>query len=310
MAKIKERPVEEVRTDYRRHDEIESNPPSRERFESDQPELDETQRRIVEEIDSQGFSMITVSELFSPQVWEELATDAAIFTREMERQLDGGTEPKKKVKPGKPGKPEKPKKQKAFMGRRYKKDPLTLDSPFLRLGASSRMLDMVNTYLGMWSKLSYADQWYSPPRGSEADRLGSMRWHRDYNDQHLVKVFVYLSDVDEGSGPLQYVPGSARNGPYANEWPWQPMGESYPPPEEFEQRIPDSAVKTFTAPEGTMILANTSGFHRGGFATENPRNVWVYNYVSPAALAALVERNFVADSGAPGLSEVERFALS
>jgi hypothetical protein len=311
MAKVKERPPEEVRADYRRHDEVESNPPSRELFESNQPSLDEAQRQIVDELNTQGYTVVPVAELFSPQVWEELATDAAEFTREMERQLAGGTEPKKKAKPGKPGKPEKPKKEKAFMGRRYKKAPLTLESPWLRLGASSRMLDIVNTYLGMWSKLSYADQWYSPPRGSEADRVGSMRWHRDYNDQHLVKAFVYLVDVDEGTGPLQYVPGSARGGPYANEWPWEPMGETYPPPDEFERRIPDSAVKTFTAPEGSMILANTSGFHRGGFATENPRNIWVYNYVSPAALAVMVERNFDVGNGALGdLAEVERFALT
>jgi len=324
MAKIKERPVEEVRADYRLHDEVESNPPSRELFEANRPELDETQRRIVDEIETQGFSIVTVAELFSPQVWEELRADAAIFEREMERQLDSGTEPKDsrnlrslfsrlkhKAKEAKPAESEQPKKQKAFMGRRYKKAPLTLESPFLRLGASSRMLDMVNTYLGMWTKLSYADQWYSPPRGSEADRVGSMRWHRDYNDQHLVKAFMYLCDVDEGTGPLQYIPGSARSGPYVKEWPWEPAGETYPPPEEFDQRIPTSAVKTFTAPEGSMILVNTSGFHRGGFATEKPRNVWVYNYVSPAALVAMVERNFALDDAAlADLPEVERFALS
>ena len=60
-----------------------------------------------------------------------------------------------------------------------------------------------------------------------------------------------------------------------------------------------------------MIFANTSGFHRGGFATEKPRDIWVYNYVSPAALVALVERNFdVGDSGTATLPEVERFALT
>ncbi len=162
------------------------------------------------------------------------------------------------------------------------------------------MLDIVNSYLRMWSKLSYADQWYTPPRGSEADRLGSMRWHRDYNDQHLVKVFVYLVDVDEGTGPFEYVPGSARSGPYADDWPWEPAGETYPPGDEFDQRVPSSAMKTFTAPAGSMIFCNTSGFHRGGFATEKPRNIFVYNYVSPAALEALVDRNFAVDASALG----------
>src|SRR5205807_8022231 len=122
------------------------------------------------------------------------------------------------------------------------------------------------------------------PREAEADRLAAMWWQRESTDQHLVKVLVFLVDVDAGTGPFEYVPGSARGGPYADIWPWQPAGETYPPQDEFEQRIPSSAVETFTAPSGSMIFCNTSGFHRGGFATENPRDIFVYNYVSPAAL--------------------------
>jgi ectoine hydroxylase-related dioxygenase (phytanoyl-CoA dioxygenase family) len=155
------------------------------------------------------------------------------------------------------------------------------------------------------------DQWYSPPRGSEADRVGSMRWHRDYNDRHLVKVFVYLCDVDEGTGPFEYVPGSAREGPFANEWPWRPLSELYPAQEEFERRIPQSAVRTLTGPEGSMIFCNTSGFHRGGYVTEKTREMGVLHYVSPGALRSLVERNFELGAGTPpDLAEVERFALS
>jgi hypothetical protein len=325
MAKVKDRPPEEVRDEYKLHDEVASNPPARKLFDANRPELDETQRRIVDELDTQGYSVIPVAELLSPHAWEELAADAAIFSCEMQEMLSGGSvptskakkvkvpKPGKALKPGKdpkPAKAEKPQKEKAFLGRRYKRDALTLDSPWLRLAASNRLLDVVNTYLEMWTKLSYADQWYSPPRGSEADRVGSMRWHRDYNDQHLVKVFTYLVDVDEGTGPFEFVPGSARNGPFANEWPWQPLGETYPPQDEFAQRIPATAVKTFTAPRGTMILCNTSGFHRGGFATEKPRDIWVFNYVSPAALESLVERNFPMPDTADELSEVQRFALT
>jgi len=320
MASVKDRPPEEVRAAYRLHDEVESNPPSRKLFESNPPKLDRFQRKVLDDLNAQGYAAITFADLFTADLWGQVAADAAVFSKEMERQLAGGVAPPatvKKVKPGKPGKPakaakpEKVKKDKAFLGRRYKRDLLTLDSPWLQVASSQRMLDIVNSYIGMWAKLSYADQWYSPPRGSEADRVGSMRWHRDYNDQHLIKVFTYLVDVDEGTGPFEYVPGSAKTGPYVNEWPWAPLGETYPPADEFDRRIPQSAAKTFTGPRGSMILCNTSGFHRGGFATKNPRDVWVFNYVSPAALQSLVERNFTVDpSTVDHLSEVERFALS
>lgn len=288
-----------VRATYRLHDRILSNPPSRRRFESHPPRLDDDQREIVEELRAQGLCVVPFTRLFSEGLWEELATDAGVFTREMERQSANGSEPEPVGSEKKP------------FGRRYAGRGLTLDSPWLRLAASSRMLDIVNSYLGMWSKLSHADQWYSPPRGSEADRVGSMRWHRDYNDQHLVKVFVYLGDVDEGTGPFEYVPGSTRHGPYAGDWPWEPLSELYPSQAEFEQRIPGSAVRTLTGPKGSMIFCNTSGFHRGGYVTEKLRELWVFHYVSPAGLRSLVERNFdLSAAAAATLGDVERFAVT
>jgi hypothetical protein len=287
-----------VRATYRIHDRVLSNPASRKRFEAHPPKLDHDQREIVAELRAQGLCMVPFTKLFSEGLWDELATDAADFTREMERRLSDGSE-------AQVGSEKKP------FGRRYARSGLTLDSPWLRLAASRRMLDIVNSYLGMWSKLSHADQWYSPPRGSEADRVGSMRWHRDYNDQYLVKVFVYLCDVDEGTGPFEYVPGSTRAGPYVNDWPWKPLSELYPTQAEFERRIPPAAARTLTGPKGSMIFCNTSGFHRGGYVTEKLRELWVFHYVSPAGLRSLVERNFTPDgTSAARLAEVERFAVT
>jgi phytanoyl-CoA dioxygenase PhyH len=286
-----------VRTTYEVHDRLLTNPRSRRRFESVSPHLNEAQRAAVEELRSEGISIVPFTDLFPAAHWPELAADASRFTREMERLVEGDGR--------RLGSEEKP------FGRRYERGGLTLDNPWLRLAASSRMLDIVNSYLGMWSKLSHADQWYSPPLGPGADRVGSMRWHRDYNDQHLVKVFVYLGDVDEETGPLQYVPGSAGNGPYAGEWPWKPLSELYPTQEELERRLPGSAVRTLFGPEGTMIFCNTSGFHRGGHVTRKPRKLWVFHYVSPAALRSLVTRNFELDpESVATLSEVERFAVT
>ena len=53
--------------------------------------------------------------------------------------------------------------------------------------------------------------------------------------------------------------------------PWRPASRKYPTPEEFEEHVSAEDIPTFTAPSGTLILCNTSGFHRGGFATGKPR---------------------------------------
>jgi hypothetical protein len=308
MSKAKASAPEELRAAYRRHDEVESNPASRRMFAAHPPNLDTLQRRIVHDLETNGVSLTTVAQLYSPATWETLRADAEAFTRKMEAARTTSAIPKRP----KPGKPVKERRTDKFaMDRRYKKRPLEPTSPWLRAAVSERMLDVVNSYVGLWSKLSYVDQWYTPPVGSDADRLGSMRWHRDYNDQHLVKVFVYLSDVDYETGPFEYVPGSARAGPYSHEWPWNPgASETYPPPGEFDRRIPSDAVATFVAPAGTMILCNTSGLHRGGYATEKARSMFVLNYVSPAGLEALVDRNFDATAFAVDLPEVARYAVT
>ena len=107
------------------------------------------------------------------------------------------------------------------------------------------MLDLANTYLGMWSKLEYVDLWYTPPT-EEVDRQSSQRWHRDFNDRLLLKAFLYLSDVDESAGPFEYVPRSFPGGELGDLWPWYPGYDGYPPDEEFARRMEGKRIETFT----------------------------------------------------------------
>ena len=117
-------------------------------------------------------------------------------------------------------------------------------------------------------------------------------------------------DVDEETGPFEYVPGSAPGGELDALWPWRPLGDNYPPGDELEQRIDGRAV-TFTAPKGTIIFCNTSGFHRGGFAKSKPRVLATLTWESPASLKALSERNytFVTTNGVT-LDAAQRYALT
>ena len=103
-----------------------------------------------------------------------------------------------------------------------------LDDPWFRAVASRRLLDIANTYLEMWSKLEYVDVWYSVPQPADAERISSQRWHRDYNDKHLLKVFLYLVDVDEHMGPFQYVPGSQPGGPVCGRLALEAAGAELP----------------------------------------------------------------------------------
>ena len=164
----------------------------------------------------------------------------------------------------------------------------------------------------MWAKLSYVDLWYTVPQPRDAARVASQLWHRDFDDRHLLKAFLYLVDVDSETGPFEYVPGSQPGGRFGDLWGWKPLGV---------RRIDDRGAPGATRrtrrsrrsrrPRAPLILCNTSGFHRGGFSTAKPRVLATATYCSPASLLALSSRNFETTSAAlSGMSEPARFAVS
>ena len=289
-----------VRATYTLHDRVLSNRRSRRRFSSERPPLDDVQQRIVSDLDTDGYSLLAFTDLFRDDAaWAAIEQQAAHFVSETKTALSGDAEALR-VRQGK-----------EFVVRLHSYGvELGLDDPWFRACASKRMLDVANTFLGLWSKLEYVDVWYSRPQPDEADRVSSQRWHRDFNDRRLVKAFLYLVDVDEGTGPFQYVPGSAPGGRHGDAWPWRPLGENYPPEDELERRVAADGARVFTGPKGTLLFCNTAGFHRGGFATEKPRVLATATYSSPAALASLTERSYRFSGSLTGLDEPTRFALT
>jgi hypothetical protein len=288
---------------YELHERLLANRASRRRYAQQPGALDETQRRVVEQLREDGYATLPFSELVpDAAVWDELEGDGERFVAEtgteLAREREGG------------GSSLRRRAGKEFVVRKYSWGVrLGHDDPWLQVGVNDRLLDVANAYLGLWSKLEYVDVWYTLPAG-EDERRSSQRWHRDFNDRHLLKAFLYLVDVDEDTGPFEYVPRSAPGGELDRLWPWRPLGENYPPDDELAQHIEGRAV-TFTAPKGTLIFCNTAGFHRGGFVKGKPRVLATWTWDSPASLKALSERNytFTSPNGAT-LNDAQRYALT
>jgi hypothetical protein len=293
-----------VRATYALHDRVLSNRSARRHFGEAPPALDTTQQRIVDGLRVEGFVVCPFGELFpEPARWDAISAAADAFVEQTEAGLaleaageDGGLR----------------RSTKAYLVRKNAWGvELDADDPWLRLALDPRVLDLANSYLGMWSKLEYVDLWYTPPSDAE-ERQSSQRWHRDFNDKHLLKAFLYLSDVDETGGPFEYVPRSFPGGELGDLWPWYPGYDGYPPDDEFARRMEGKRTETFTGNRGTLIFCNTSGFHRGGFATGRPRVLATWTYASPAALKALSERNFAPLRGdaAGDLPDAARYAVA
>ena len=266
---------------YQVHDRLLGNRSARRRFASHVPELDETQRTIVEALDRNGYVTLPFTDLATDEQWEAIDAKGAAFIAETERTLTEGGQGK--VRAGK-----------EFVVRAWSFEGATLgvDDPWFSFCASRRMLDVANAYLRLWSKLSYLDLWYTAPQPASDERVASQNWHVDFDDKHLLKAFVYLSDVGAEHGPFEYVPGSQPGGRHDSVRPWKPMEVGRVPDEHVFRKVQAEEIATFEGPRGTMILCNTSGLHRGGFATAGPRVLATATYCSPASLKALSNRNY------------------
>lgn len=102
---------------------------------------------------------------------------------------------------------------------------------------------------------------------ARADNAGSgAGWHRD-SFLSQVKTLIYLSDVEEANGPFQYVLGSHRLGAMLRDRRAARLGwRQRRVPEEAVQQLLAAApqrLRSVTGKAGTLVLADTTGLHRG-----------------------------------------------
>ena len=157
---------------------------------------------------------------------------------------------------------------------------LDLKNPFLRICLSDTVLDTVNSYLRMYSRLYFLTLNVTHVSEKNTPPSISQNWHRDPEDKRIVKLFIYLNDVDEDSGPFIYIPYSACGLKSADIFPQVPPRGLYPPHGAVERLYPKEAIRMFTGRAGTMIFCDTTGLHKGGYATQKERVMFTGGYRS------------------------------
>lgn len=146
-----------------------------------------------------------------------------------------------------------------------------------RWGASERILRIVEAYLKVPVAYDGMNLFYTVADGRQA---GTRLWHRDREDRRMVKVAIYLNDVDEGGGPLQIVHRHFPDRDPANDFTYPALKQ-----DELEARlkapIRDGDVTSCTGPAGTVIFSDTaSHYHRGKPAVSRDRGAVFFNYFS------------------------------
>lgn len=141
---------------------------------------------------------------------------------------------------------------------RYDVDESTvLASPVTqRLLADPSLLALAQRYLGGSPVQDLAAMWWSAP-GAGPSSEAAQQFHHDLDRLRFVKLFAYLTDVDEGAGPHVFVRGSHRSTPTALR------ADRRFDDEEVMAHFGPEAVVHVTGGRGTLFLADTRGLHKG-----------------------------------------------
>jgi hypothetical protein len=263
--------------------------------------LTNVQRGALEALREDGIAVVAFDDLFDETLWRDAQDDIAPFIRESEEaSRDMGDQPH--------GKGEVIFRRFFDKGGDYLPE-FSLDSPWVRIAASDELLGIVNAYRDTSTRLFYLDNWFTPPYPGAEKRVASQRWHRDPEDEHVVKLFVYLSDVDEDAGPFEYVRSSTTGGRYGELWRWGQGDDWYPPADELEAAVADEDRMVMNGPAGTIVLCDTGGFHRGGFAKVRPRILSVATYLRPELKGKYTKARFTVAADGRELSTQVRAAL-
>jgi hypothetical protein len=166
-----------------------------------------------------------------------------------------------------------------LLGRRPRLDP---QSVYARFALQPSITSVVNAYFGMYARLRYYNVWHT--LATEGRPRESQLWHRDREDQRILKVFVYHTDVDESAGPLTYATGSHRGGRNRTEPAYVVEGGvKRSTDEQMAAAVPPGQWLTAVGPAGTIVFADTNGYHKGGLARGRDRVMYTCMFTSRAS---------------------------
>ena len=166
----------------------------------------------------------------------------------------------------------------------------------LRIANDPHVLDVVAGYLGCKPTIDDVLAWWSLP--GRPGPLEEQFFHRDNDSIRFLKLFVYLSDVDDKSGPHVFVQGTHASNDLLE------LGRRWQDAEVAAAGLGDR-IRQFVGPFGTSFLEDTYGLHKGQLPEDRPRLVLQVRYtLFPSIFARASERSLEVGGFDPYINRV------
>ena len=241
--------------------------------------------RVVNVLNCHGVAVTSVDRLVgTSRMFDELRTAVERRERERSGEIEQARAAATAPRAG------EPRKEFIFplLGERPMLDPADIH---LRFALQTPLLPIANAYFGMYTRLRYYNVWHTFT--TDGDAHSSQLWHADRDDLHYVlKVFVNMSDVDEGAGPFTYAPGTHAKGARRRQpaYLFKEGNTTRSSDEQMAEIVPPNEWVTSVGPAGTVILADTRGYHKGGLARLRDRIMYTCMFTSCTALRESFDR--------------------
>lgn len=166
--------------------------------------------------------------------------------------------------------------------------PYTLtvtDKPeFANWGLEKRLLNIMENYIGL--PVTFQGVQLQRDFPNEKQVLTEL-WHRDAEDRRMIKVIVYLSDVEEEHGPFQCIPKNQVSlltsrkirAAIAKASPELGIDDKA-----MEQFVPRSAWKSCTGRAGTVVFVDPKAVLHHGKPRTKERSTLFFVYTSDKPL--------------------------
>ena len=157
------------------------------------------------------------------------------------------------------------------------------ESVFARFALHDTLLDIAEDYFQMLVKMRYYNVWLTFATSGKPRE--SQLWHYDREDKYILKVFLYLNDVDAGAGPFTYAPQTHPKGVLKNSEPefFVENGVRRTTDEQMGKILAPQNWRQATGSKGTIVFADTRGFHKGGEARTSDRLMFTCMFTSQAS---------------------------
>lgn len=140
------------------------------------------------------------------------------------------------------------------------------------------LINIAKSYFDALPILSAVNMWWSSKFKDTPDSECAQNFHFDMDSLKWLKFFIYITDVNQYSGPHTFVEGSHK----INSLPYsiRKLGYSRIDDKSVTENYGEESQIQFDKPAGTLIVEDTKGLHKGKHIEKGDRLILQLEFTS------------------------------